>query len=212
MTCRFCWRSIDPPKRYCHVHDPKHNPAEYMKIRRHLQHIKEIVKVPPSSRDYYIDYSIEFPLCPDPFWLEYSPESIRSLVENTFPHALQVIEPVLCVLENSDNFLEKWPLIVDNFLKALDIHSANDREWLVAEEDHIAVWRILKRYEQWHLWWERQPVPKRTYTSKFSWEEAYRLREEGLSLAEIAQRFGVSRQAIFKKLKGSMANEASENM
>ncbi|MHB8544599.1 MAG: helix-turn-helix domain-containing protein [Leptospirales bacterium] len=53
-------------------------------------------------------------------------------------------------------------------------------------------------------------VPKRTYSSKFSWEDAHRLREEGLSLAEIARRFRVSKQAIFKKLKGSMANEASE--
>lgn len=122
--------------------------------------------------------------------MEYSPESIRSLVEKAFPHARTAIEPVLHVLENPDNFLNKWPLVVDAFLKVLEIYSNNDREWLVKEEDHIAVWKILKRYEQWHLWWERQPVPKRTYTSKFSWEEAHRLREEGLSLAEIAQRSG----------------------
>ncbi|MHB1803288.1 MAG: helix-turn-helix domain-containing protein [Actinomycetes bacterium] len=132
------------------------------------------------------------------------------MLQKAFPHAQTVIEPVLTVLEDPDDFLKKWPRIVDSFLKALDIRSANDREWLVLEEDHIAVWGILKRYEQWHLWWENQPVPKRTYSSKVSWEEAHRLREEGLSLAEIARRFGVSKQAIFKKLKGSMANEASE--
>jgi predicted DNA-binding protein YlxM (UPF0122 family) len=38
------------------------------------------------------------------------------------------------------------------------------------------------------------------------------LREEGLSLAEIARQFGVSKQAVFKKLKEPIANEESENM
>ena len=210
VTCHFCWRSIDPPKRYCHVHDPKHTPAEYMKIRRHLQQMmKKVGKCLRASRDYYIDYGIDFPICPHHYWLECSPEFIRSTVQATFPHARTVIEPVLQILEAPGDFLEKWPLIVDSFLMALDIHSANDREWLVAQDDHIDFWRLLKRYEQWHIWWERHPVPKRTYSSKVSREEAIRLREEGLSLAEIARRFGVSRQAIFKKLKDPIETKKS---
>ena len=131
------------------------------------------------------------------------------MVQKSFLHARTVIEPVLTVLEDPGDFLKKWLRIVDSFLKALDIRSANDREWLATQEDHIAVWGILKRYEQWHLWWENQPVPKRTYSAKFSWEEAHRLREEGLSLAEIARRFGVSKQAVFKKLKSPI--EAKES-
>ena len=182
-----------------------------MKIRRHLQYIKRIVQVLPSSRDYYVNYKIGFPKCPDILWLYNSADNVRSIVSIAFPHAKNIFEPVLHVLESPDDFMKKWPQVVDSFLKALDIRSSNDRNWLVEEEDHIAIWKILNRYEQWHLWWEKQPIPKRTYPSKFSREEAYRLKEEGLSLSEIARQFGVSRQAIFKKLKGSMENEASEN-
>ena len=65
--------------------------------------------------------------------------SIRSMVQKAFPHARTDIEPVLHILEEPSGFLKKWPLLVDSFLKALDIHSENDCECLVTEEDHIAL-------------------------------------------------------------------------